>query len=258
MTDVEELAVPWADVRSVVVLTGAGISADSGLATFRGAGGLWEGHRVEEVATPDAWARDPARVWRFYQGRRAQLAGVEPNPAHLALAEFEGALRSAGREFTLVSQNVDDLHQRAGSTVLPMHGELAVLRCESCGARVRDLEFVDPEAFLPCRACGAEKLRPNIVWFGEVPDHLGAIQRAVRACDLFLAIGTRGEVYPAAGYLELARGLGATTVVQALEKPSNADVRDHFLGGRAAEVVPALVRSWIPCLGDGEISIELG
>src|SRR5262245_54893620 len=130
---------------AVVVLTGAGVSADSGVATFRGAGGLWEGQRIEEVATPQAWRRDPARVWRFYQERRAALPGVAPNAAHRALADLERRLAAAGARFTLVTQNVDDLHERAGSRALVhMHGELAVLRCERCDARMRDLEHVDP------------------------------------------------------------------------------------------------------------------
>jgi NAD-dependent deacetylase len=225
---------------AVVVLTGAGVSADSGLATFREAGGLWEGHRPEEVATPEAWAHDPAMVWRFYQMRRAALATVEPNAAHHALAAFEERLGAAGHAFTLVTQNVDDLHERAGSQdPIHMHGELSMLRCEACGGRVRDRTSLDPDGFLGCDACGHDRLRPDVVWFGEVPMHLDEIARALAACTHFLAVGTSGVVYPAAGFLAEARRRGAWTLVQALEEPENADPRDDFLPGRAAEVLPA-------------------
>jgi NAD-dependent deacetylase len=227
---------------AVVVLTGAGVSADSGVATFRGAGGLWEGHRIEDVATPRAWRRDPALVWRFYQLRRAALAGVAPNAAHRSLVELERRLAAAGARFTLVTQNVDDLHERAGSkSLLHMHGELAVLRCERCGTKVRDLERLAPEAFLPCARCGFECLRPDVVWFEEMPYHMEAIARSLQGCTHFLAIGTSGVVYPAAGLLAEARSCGARTWVLALERPENAGAADEFVAGRAAETVPALV-----------------
>ena len=234
---------------NVVVLTGAGISADSGVATFRDAGGLWEGRRPEDVATPAAWAADPRTVWRFYQERRSGLRAVRPNPAHVALVDFERRLAAAGWDFTLVTQNVDDLHERAGSqALLHMHGELAVLRCERCGRRERDLERVAPEPLLPCAACGFERLRPDVVWFGEVPFHMDAIEAAVSACTHFLAVGTSGVVYPAAAYLHVARAVGAATWVQALEEPENRDPRDVFVAGRAAEVLPGLLegleREW--------------
>lgn len=228
--------------RSLVVLTGAGISADSGLRTFRDAGGLWEGQRVEDVATPEAWRANPALVWRFYQERRAQLATVEPNAAHHALVELEQRCASAGADFLLVTQNVDDLHERAGSRrLLHMHGELAQLRCERCDARLRDLAHVDPRQFLACSACGHARLRNDIVWFGELPYHLAEIERALVSCTHFLALGTSGVVYPAAGFLTLARAAGARTFVQALERPENCDPRDVFVPGRAAEVVPELM-----------------
>ena len=237
-------------MSAVVVLTGAGVSADSGLATFRGAGGLWEGRRLEEVATPGAWRRDPRTVWRFYQGRRAALREAAPNAAHLALAELAGRLGAAGIPFTLITQNVDDLHERAGShELLHMHGELAVLRCERCGARRRDLESLAPERFVSCDACRHEPLRPDVVWFGEVPKHLERIDAAVRDCTEFLALGTSGVVWPAAGLLEAARRAGARTWISALEPPENLDPRDRWVEGRAAEVVPALLRS---------LSAELG
>mgnify|MGYP001271768472 CR=1 FL=1 len=235
---------------SVVVLTGAGVSADSGVATFRGAGGLWEGQRIEDVATPQAWRRAPELVWRFYQLRRAALAAVAPNAAHLALAELERGLAAAGARFTLVTQNVDDLHERAGSRALVhMHGELALLRCERCGTRLRDLERVDPAAFVPCASCGHARLRPDVVWFGEMPCHMEAIEEALAGCTHFLAIGTSGVVYPAAGFLQLARELGARTWVQALERPENLHSADTFVPGRAAETVPgwlvALAAEWL-------------
>jgi NAD-dependent deacetylase len=229
----------------LVVMTGAGISADSGVSTFRGAGGLWEGHRPEDVATPEAWARDPKLVWRFYQERRAQLGTVAPNAAHISLHEASNRLSAAGNRLTLVTQNVDNLHERAGSEAIHMHGELAVLRCEQCGHKVRDLKNTNPGQFLPCSNCSHSRLRPDIVWFGEVPFHLNAIENALSDCTHFLAIGTSGQVWPAAGMLQTARDKGAATFVQALELPANADVRDNFVDGRAAEVVPELLNQII-------------
>ena len=223
-------------------MTGAGISADSGVQTFRDAGGLWEGHRPEDVATPEAWIADPQLVWRFYQARRAQLAEVQPNAAHRALTAAARTLEQRGERFTLVTQNVDDLHERAGSAAIHMHGELAQLRCEGCGHRLRDLERTAPE-FLPCPRCSHPRLRPDIVWFGEVPLHLDQIEAAVQSCTDFLAIGTSGQVWPAAGLLHAARSAGAETWVQALEVPANAEAADSYLKGRAAEVVPELMQS---------------
>jgi NAD-dependent deacetylase len=231
------------------VLSGAGVSADSGLATFRDAGGLWEGRRPEDVATPAAWAADRAGVWRFYQRRRAALAGVEPNAAHRALADLERRLGQRGIGFTLVTQNVDDLHERAGSRALHMHGELALLCCEACNARVRDLEHVDAAEFVACAACGHDALRPDVVWFGEVPFHLDAIERELRAATHVLAVGTSGQVWPAAGLLHAARAQGARTTVASLEPPDNLDVADTFVQGRAAEGVPPLLERLRAALG---------
>ncbi len=233
----------------VVVLTGAGVSADSGVRTFRDAGGLWEGHRPEDVATPEAWARHRGTVWRFYQLRRAQLATVQPNAAHAALAAFAGSCALGDVRFDLITQNVDDLHERAGSTVLHMHGELAMLRCEHCAVRVRDLEQVSPDRFVACAACGSAALRPDIVWFGEVPMHLDAVQRALATCTHFIAIGTSGAVWPAAGMLGAARGRGAATFVQALEPPENLDPADDFRVGRAVDAVPRLLAELARDLG---------
>lgn len=226
--------------QHLVVLTGAGISADSGVDTYRDAGGLWEGHRFEDVATPEAWERDPQTVWRFYQQRRAQVSGVEPNAAHRALAELAARCSQAGSSLLLITQNVDDLHQRAGSEVLAMHGELLRLRCTACGARPVNTTDFDPAVFLACPDCGHEPLRPDVVWFGEVPYHLDAIEQGLQRATSFLAIGTSGAVYPAAGLLAYARSAGIPTIVQGLAEPDNLDPRDRFVPGRASEVVPAL------------------
>jgi len=235
---------------SVVVLSGAGISADSGVATFRDAGGLWEGQRPEDVATPEAWTRDPELVWRFYQARRALLGEVEPNAGHRALAVFERRLLAAGVGFTLVTQNVDDLHERAGSREpVHMHGELANLRCEGCDRVLRDLERTGGDAFLACDVCGHGRLRPDVVWFGELPYHLDLIATALQACTHFLALGTSGHVYPAAGFLAEARRRGARTWVQALERPENVDSRDTFVPGRSAEALPVLLEDLAETLG---------
>lgn len=220
----------------IVVLTGAGVSAESGVPTFRDAGGLWEGHRVEDVATPEAFARDPDAVQRFYDARRRALASVEPNAAHRALARLQGAL---GDDLVLVTQNVDDLHERAGSAApLHMHGELKRARCTSCGARPAWDSDLEPRP--RCPACGARHLRPDVVWFGEFPYDLDAIETAVASCDVFAAVGTSGEVYPAAGYGALASALGAHTVELNLVptgSPAFAEVR----AGAATVVVPAWV-----------------
>lgn len=235
------------------VLTGAGISADSGIKTFRDAGGLWEGHRPEDVATPEAWVRDRALVWRFYQERRARLGAAQPNAAHAALAAFERRVDAAGAHFTLVTQNVDDLHDRAGHRmVLHMHGELAMLRCERCAHRQRDLEFFATDAFLPCCRCGHEALRPDVVWFGEVPYHLDAIEAAMATCTHFVAIGTSGQVWPAAGLLQVARQRGAAIWVQGLEAPANLAPGDRFLPGRAVERVAALLAEVAQAMGLAE------
>ncbi|MBL8754459.1 MAG: NAD-dependent protein deacylase [Planctomycetes bacterium] len=233
----------------VLVLTGAGISADSGVRTFRDAGGLWEGHRVEDVATPDGWERDPRLVWRFYQERRAQLRTVQPNAAHHALAAFARRLEAAGHEFVLVTQNVDDLHDRAGSDVLHMHGELVKLRCERCETVVEDRVHVDPGRFVPCAACEHPRLRPHIVWFHEMPFHMAEIERALRRCTHFVAIGTSGKVWPAAGMLATARANGATTWVQSLDEPDNLDGRDHWHPGRAMDCVPTMLAALARSIG---------
>ena len=224
----------------VVVLTGAGVSAESGHPTFRGPGGLWEGRRVEELATPEAWASDPALVWRFYQERRQRLASTSPNAAHELLAQFEVDLRKAGVGFSLITQNVDDLHARAGSDPIYIHGELSVLRCEVCGVMVRDLEHLDPSVFFPCPECGHKAMRPDVVWFGEMPYRVEDVFRQVGNATVFLSSGTSGVVYPAAGFLQLARDAGAKTFVNSLDEPENLSLDDAFYAGKASEVLPEL------------------
>lgn len=223
--------------QRIVILTGAGISAESGVATFRGPDGLWEGHRIEDVATPEAFARDPALVQAFYDARRARLADVAPNPAHLALGRLDAAWPG---ELLIVTQNVDDLHERGGARrLLHMHGELRSARCTACGARHR---WDGPLRHNPpCPSCGAPRLRPDIVWFGEMPYGMDRILRALAACDLFVAIGTSGQVYPAAGFVETARAAGAHTIELNLD-PSAMSGRFHENRlGPAGTLVPALV-----------------
>ncbi len=226
--------------RRIVILTGAGISRESGLHTFRDADGLWAQVRIEDVCTPDAFARDPQRVHDFYNGRRAQLPGVAPNAAHRALARLEHELgRSPERELLIVTQNVDDLHERAGSRrLLHMHGELRRLRCTACGATP---DWDAPAGTgTPCPACAATALRPDVVWFGEEPMHMQAISQALMRCDLFVAIGTSGTVYPAAGFVQLASG-HARTVELNLELSEGWSQFDDSLTGPATELVPAFV-----------------
>jgi NAD-dependent deacetylase len=221
----------------IVVLTGAGISAESGIATFRDSGGLWEGYSVEDVATPEGYERDPDTVLRFYDARRRDAASVIPNPAHRALARLEGAI---GDDLLVVTQNVDDLHERAGArNLVHMHGELLKALCTTCGERSDcsgDL-IGRPE----CPVCGARTLRPDVVWFGEMPYQLDRIEQAVVACDTFVSVGTSGAVYPAAGYAALAAAFGARTVELNLE-PSDALVPfDDARTGLASVLVPAWV-----------------
>ena len=227
--------------RNIVVLTGAGVSAESGVPTFRGTDGLWEGNRFEDVATPDAFARDPALVQRFYNLRRAALATVQPNAAHHALAEL--AARWEG-DFLLVTQNVDDLHDRAHADPLPgmgfelihMHGELLKGRCTRTGL-VSDWPG-DMAAHEPSPDHPEGRMRPHIVWFGETPLLMDRIERALAACDLFVSIGTSGAVYPAAGFVDLARRAGARTVEINLEPSLGAGLFDEGLYGPATEIVP--------------------
>ncbi|MDE1152290.1 MAG: NAD-dependent protein deacylase [Micavibrio sp.] len=221
----------------VVVLTGAGISAESGIRTFRAADGLWEDHRVEDVASPQGFARDPALVYRFYNERRRQLLQpvIAPNAAHLALARLEETL---GDDFLLVSQNIDDLHKRAGSRrLMPMHGELRRARCGRClGQPEYDGDF---DAATPCPVCGvAGSLRPHIVWFGEMPLYMDEIYASLMQADVFAAIGTSGNVYPAAGFVEVANRAGAETLELNLEPSSVHSAFGEARYGKATATVP--------------------
>ncbi len=225
----------------LVVLTGAGVSAESGLSTFRDPSGIWQRVRIEDVATPEAFARDPAGVHAFYNARRAQLPDAQPNAAHLALARLEREWPGA---FLLVTQNVDDLHDRAGSQPLHMHGELRRVRCLACGAR-HDWEM-DLLIETRCPACGAARLRLDIVWFGEMPMEMDRIGAALDGCGLFASVGTSGNVYPAAGFVQDAAG--AHTVELNLEPSAGSALFAEAHHGPATQVVPAwverLLRQW--------------
>lgn len=226
------------DIKNIVILTGAGVSAESGVRTFRDNGGLWEDHRIEDVATPEGFARDPALVHRFYDARRAALASVAPNAAHEALARLDREWKGG---LLLVTQNVDDLHERAGSSrLLHMHGELKSAWCRQCDAR---MSWEAPLGDGPkCPQCGASgSLRPDIVWFGEMPYRMDDIYDALRDADLFVSIGTSGAVYPAAGFVREAREMGARTLELNME-PSEGSLWFHEARhGPASELVPAWV-----------------
>ncbi|HEX8258000.1 MAG TPA: NAD-dependent deacylase [Allosphingosinicella sp.] len=230
------------EIRNIFVLTGAGISAESGVATFRGPDGLWEGHRVEDVATPEAFERDPALVQKFYDARRAKLRTVEPNAAHRALARLDAEWPG---ELFIVTQNVDDLHERAGAKrVLHMHGELRSAWCLACDGRSRwEEDLADGPS---CPGCGGGgTLRPDIVWFGEMPYGMDRIDTALMKADLFVSIGTSGAVYPAAGYVQTARYLGARTLELNLEPSQGSFFFDESRIGRAGELVPAWVEEML-------------
>ncbi|MCL9999054.1 MAG: NAD-dependent deacylase [Erythrobacter sp.] len=226
-----------AEIGRIVILTGAGISAESGIDTFRSAGGLWEQHRVEDVATPEGFARNPNLVLNFYDMRRAALANVAPNPAHSALARLE---REFSGELLLVTQNVDDLHERGGSArVLHMHGELKSALCTACEMRSPwHTTMIDRP---PCPVCRAPTLRPDVVWFGEMPYEMGRIYRALETCDLFVSIGTSGAVYPAAGFVQEARANGARTLELNLEPSEGSRCFHETRHGPASVLVPQWV-----------------
>lgn len=227
----------------IFVLTGAGISAESGLPTFRASDGLWEGHRVEDVCTPEALERNPALVWEFYSARRAAAKAAQPNPAHIALAQLESVLESGlGDRFFLCTQNVDDLHERAGSVrLVHMHGELAKSRCGAeCGrppvednAVYRILDEVGR-----C-ACGS-RLRPHIVFFGEIPLEMQRIEREIARATVMIVVGTSGSVYPAANFVHWARQAGARTIYVGPEAPLNAKAFTQVVEGNAGAVLPGL------------------
>lgn len=224
-------------IRNIVILTGAGVSAESGIDTFRGAGGLWENHRVEDVATPEAFARDPDLVLRFYDMRREDIQQRQPNAAHEALARLD---REWPGELLIVTQNIDDLHERGGARrVLHMHGELLNAWCLACDAR--SLWTGPLIKRPPCPQCGERSLRPDIVWFGEMPYRMDEIYGALREADLFVSIGTSGAVYPAAGLVRDARELGAQTLELNLEESQGSQWFHESRLGPATETVPQWV-----------------
>ena len=229
------------EIRNIVILTGAGVSAESGIDTFRSAGGLWEQHRVEDVATPEGFARDPELVLRFYDMRRAAIQTKHPNPAHDALARLDAEWPG---ELLIVTQNVDDLHERAGAKrVLHMHGEHLNAWCTSCDVRSPwTAPLIDRP---PCPVCAARALRPDVVWFGEMPYGMDRIYTALRSCDLFVSIGTSGAVYPAAGFVQNAVELGAETLELNLERSQGSGMFHQTRLGPASELVPAWVEEML-------------
>lgn len=228
------------------VLTGAGVSAESGLPTFRGMNGLWRGYRVEDVATPEAFAADPALVWQFYSERRQRHQTVQPNPAHFALAELEGAV---AERFFLCTQNVDSLHEQAGShRVVHMHGRIMQSRCSRPNCKTVPFDdcssYRTPEEIPKCDQCGA-LVRPHICWFGEVPFQMELILHQIEGATVLLTVGTSGVVEPAASFVRMARRNRARTIYVGPEEPSNSSFFDEVLMGKAGEVLPRLVRELV-------------
>ena len=222
--------------QKIIILTGAGLSAESGLGTFRGPGGLWENFRIEDVATPEAFARDPVRVHEFFNLRRSWHKKARPNAAHLALARLE---HEHGNVLTVI-QNIDALHEAAGSkNLIHLHGELERALCAACGESAPWKEDLSLEML--CARCGEAAMRPDVVWFGEMPREMERIYDALGACDLFISIGTSGAVYPAAGFVMEARAAGAHAVELNLEPSDGADLFHERIEGPATEIVPAYV-----------------
>ena len=223
----------------IVILTGAGISAESGLGTFRDADGLWSSHDLAEVATPEGFARDPAKVHNFYNTRRKNMRAAEPNAAHYALSRLEDKLE---RRVAIITQNIDNLHEKAGSrNVIHMHGEIFRALCNHCGSR-----WDAPNAMAPsdgCPQCGANATRPDVVWFGEIPYHLDAIDELLNDADLFVAIGTSGQVYPAAGFVQTVAAKGGGTLEINLEPSDITSFFDEVRFGPATTIVPEWVDS---------------
>ena len=228
-------------MQNIVILTGAGISAESGLKTFRAEDGLWENHPVEEVATPEGFARDPDVVQRFYDERRMQVLAAQPNPAHEALGRLE---RELGDRLLIVTQNIDDLHERGGAgRVLHMHGEVLSAWCQRCDARHRwERSLRDGPS---CPSCEMVSLRPDIVWFGEMPYQMGRIFGALEQADLFVSIGTSGAVYPAAAFVQHARDGRARTLELNLERSAGSALFDETRLGPASKLVPQFVQDML-------------
>ncbi len=225
------------DIRNIVILTGAGVSAESGIGTFRDKGGLWEQHRIEDVATPEGFARDPDLVLRFYDMRREAIQKAQPNAAHWSLAHLDTKWQG---DLLIVTQNVDDLHERAGTKrIIHMHGEHLIAWCTACDMRSPWRQSLADRP--PCPACHTPALRPNVVWFGEMPYRMEEIKAALSHADLFVSIGTSGAVYPAAGYVRTARHYGAKTVELNLEPSQGSIYFDESQMGKASELVPAWV-----------------
>lgn len=222
----------------ILVLTGAGISAESGIRTFRDSDGLWEDHAIEDVATPEGFTKDPALVWSFYRERYNQAKAALPNAGHLALADLEARISS---RFNLITQNVDGLHSIAGNKkVFEMHGSLYRAICTVCKTSV-SMQSIKPDIALPlCPKCNS-LLRPDVVWFHEVPYFISKIETLLKCCDLFLIVGTSGTVYPAAGFVMTAKYFGARTVAINMEAPKNLSVFDEFYQGNAATILPNLL-----------------
>ncbi|MHB1935496.1 MAG: SIR2 family NAD-dependent protein deacylase [Acidobacteriaceae bacterium] len=241
-TEASSDAIEMSGSDRVFVLTGAGISAESGLRTFRDSNGLWAGRRVETVATPEGWDANPELVWQFYSQRRREAQASQPNAAHYALADLE---KRIGERFFLCSQNVDDLHERAGSrNPVHMHGELFKSRCKAdCGAPIiEDSHSYNSIAEIPNCACGS-RMRPHIVWFGEIPLEMTRIQREIDRCSILLVVGTSGAVHPAASFVQWARmrrGTPARTYYVGLEEPLNASAFTRIILGKAGEKLPGL------------------
>jgi NAD-dependent deacetylase len=236
------------DHKHLLVLTGSGISAESGISTYRGGAdgdeGLWSAVDFQKYASPEGFAEDPVGVHNFYNVRRAQIRAVEPNPAHFALAQLQSYLADRGGSLTLVTQNVDDLHERAGAATLHMHGEILKGFCIACD-RDRFVVEADLVATDECSSCGRiGTLRPDVVWFGEMPYQMDAIYSAMRQAELFVSIGTSGSVYPAAGFVQEARASGIRTIELNLEPSDNAFAFDNAEYGLAGEIVPAWAAKW--------------
>lgn len=242
MQIIDQLLAEYGKDFNIVILTGAGISAESGVPTFRASDGLWCGHRVEDVATPQAFARNPSMVHDFYNERRRGLLhqDVQPNPAHKALAELQEKWPA---DVSIVTQNIDDLHERGGSMdVIHMHGEILQSVCIFCRDKFPQKEDSSTESSCPsCTQSGG--VRPDIVWFGEMPYHMDVIERKISECDLFISIGTSGNVYPAAGFVMMANQTGAKTVEINLEKSVNAYEFSLGLYGKAGDLLPEFVKN---------------